>query len=144
MSTEYVRGPSPKDLDDHIDLFFLCAVRGPDEDADPKRLKGIYTGFLQDFRRKRIERIKKKIIDNNRFDPIVIDQNNVIIDGLHRHRVAIDLGLSTVPVIRILKAPCSLTSGRRKGWHVWNQEGWIPFEGQMLDKLDCSLQRCQG
>lgn len=43
--------------------------------------------------------IKNSIIDSGIKEPLIVDLDNVIISGKTRHKIALEIGLETIPVI---------------------------------------------
>lgn len=70
--------------------------------ADPKSLKDHpERGLLPDLPPDDYERLKAELADEGILIPLIVTDEDVILDGHHRRRAAVELGLDTVPITRL-------------------------------------------
>ena len=96
----YAAGPSPDDIDEVGDANFNSWVRGPDEQVDPRTLQGVEIENLYDP--DSLGQLREQITANRRFDRIIVDDQDNVLEGQHRLRAALELGLPSIPVARII------------------------------------------
>lgn len=63
----------------------------------------------------RVEKLVQKIIDDGKWDvPIIIENNNLVLDGQHRLEAAKKLGYKRIPAIRIAYTDCKVWTLRKE------------------------------
>ena len=99
--------------------YDACGVRAPDEWADPRHLRSKFDhrqkrSFLapgaclpgEPTCRKRVKNTRDAIAESRMITPLIVDLDYSVIEGHHRLAAALELGVESVPVVRIVPGPC--------------------------------------